>query len=267
MTPTSSGNRHILITGASGGIGAAVTLALAGRATRLTLVARDPARLQALARQVEPKAAGVRVLAADLAATAHFEPLIAAATAEQGPIDVLVNGAGVNAFKRLADTGPDAIGAIVATNILAPMLLSRAVLPQMLARRRGRIVNIGSVMGGVGFAGFSAYCASKFAIRGFSEALRRELAGSGVAVTYVAPRYTRTALNSPAMDRMAKAVKMNIDAPEAVARAIVAAIDGGKAEHAVGFVERILIRANALFPRLVDGALASLNRRMLEHAE
>ncbi len=263
----SNGNRHILITGASGGIGSAVALALADRTTSLTLVARDPARLQAVAERVAAKAAGVRVLAADLAATPHFEPLVTEAVAGQGPIDVLVNCAGVNAFKRLAATEPEMIGAIVATNILAPMLLSRAVLPQMLERRSGRIVNIGSVMGGVGFAGFSAYCASKFAIRGFSEALRRELAGSGVAVTYVAPRYTRTALNSPAMDRMAKAVKMNIDAPEAVARAIVKAINGGKAEHAIGFVERILLRLNALFPRLVDGVLASLNRRMLEHAE
>jgi short-subunit dehydrogenase len=262
-----NGSRHILITGASGGIGAAVTLALADRATRLTLVARDPTRLAALARQVEGKAAGVRVLAADLAATAHFEPLIAAATTEQGPIDVLVNCAGVNAFKRLAETEERIVAAIVATNILAPMLLSRAVLPQMLERHAGRIVNIGSVMGGVGFAGFSAYCASKFAVRGFSEALRRELNGSGVAVTYVAPRYTRTTLNSAAMDRMAVAVKMNVDAPEVVARAIVKAINGGKAEHAVGFVERILLRINALFPRLVDGALASLNKRMLEHAE
>jgi short-subunit dehydrogenase len=263
----SKSERHILITGASGGIGAAVALALAEPATRLTLVARDPARLAALAQRIEAKSAGVRVLLADLAATAHFEPLIAAATAAQGPIDVLVNCAGVNAFKRLAETEPEIVAAIVATNILAPMLLSRAVLPQMLERRRGRIVNIGSVMGGVGFAGFSAYCASKFAVRGFSEALRRELAGSGVAVTYVAPRYTRTALNSPAMDRMALAVKMNMDAPEAVARAIVKAINGGKAEHAIGFVERILLRINALFPRLVDGALASLNKRMLEHAE
>jgi short-subunit dehydrogenase len=263
----SDGIRHILITGASGGIGAAVTQALADPATRLTLVARDPARLQALAQQLGGKAAGVHVLAADLSATAEFGPLVAAATAAQGPIDVLVNCAGVNAFKRLAETEPAAIAAIVATNILAPMLLSRAVLPQMLERRRGRIVNIGSVMGGVGFAGFSAYCASKFAVRGFSEALRRELNGSGVAVTYVAPRYTRTALNSPQMDRMAKAVKMNMDAPDAVARAIVRAINGGKAEHAIGFVERILLRTNALFPRLVDGALASLNKRMLEHAE
>jgi len=259
--------RHILITGASGGIGAAVTLALADQSTRLTLVARDPSRLQALARQVETKAAAVNVLAVDLSATAHFEPLIAAAVAAQGPIDVLVNCAGVNAFKRLAETEPEIVAAIVATNILVPMLLSRAVLPQMLERQRGRIVNIGSVMGGVGFAGFSAYCASKFAVRGFSESLRRELNGSGVAVTYVAPRYTRTALNSPQMDRMAKAVKMNMDSPEAVARAIVLAINGGKAEHAIGFVERLLLRINALFPRLVDGALASLNKRMLEHAE
>src|SRR6185369_16921111 len=99
-----NGNRHILITGASGGIGSAVALALADAQTRLTLVARDPARLATVAQQVEAKAASVNVLAADLSATAHFEPLIAAAIAAQGPIDVLINCAGVNAFKRLAET-------------------------------------------------------------------------------------------------------------------------------------------------------------------
>jgi short-subunit dehydrogenase len=122
-------------------------------------------------------------------------------------------------------------------------------------------------MGGVGFAGFSAYCASKFAVRGFSESLRRELRDSGIAVTYVAPRYTRTALNSSTMERMASAVNMNMDSPDVVARAIVRAIDGGKAEHAIGFMERILLGINAVFPRLVDGALASLNKRILEHAD
>ena len=238
----SNGNRHILITGATGGIGSAVALALADRSTRLTLVARDPARLALVAQQIEAKGAAVNGIVIDLAATADFMPLVDAATEAQGPIDVLVNCAGINAFKRLVETGAEMIAAIVATNILAPMLLCRAVLPGMLQRRSGRIVNIGSVMGGVGFAGFSAYCASKFAIRGFSESLRRELKDSGVAVTYVAPRYTRTALNSAAMDRMAVAVKMNMDAPDAVARAIVQAIDDGCAEHSIGFVERILIK-------------------------
>jgi len=129
----SQGNRHILITGASGGIGAAVATALADKATRLTLVARDKVRLDALADALKGKAAAVDAVPFDLGTTARFESLVGSATAAQGPIDVLVNCAGVNAFKRLTETDPVAIGSIVATNILAPMLLSRAVLPQMIA--------------------------------------------------------------------------------------------------------------------------------------
>jgi short-subunit dehydrogenase len=263
----SSIERHILITGATGGIGSETALALAGTGTRLTLLARDPARLAALAERLRAQAAAVNVISADLRETGRFADLVAGAIAAQGPIDILINCAGVNDFHRFSAAAPATIEALVATNILAPMLLARAVLPGMLERRRGRIVNIGSVMGGVGFAGFAVYCASKFALRGFSEALRRELKASGVSVTYVAPRYTRTALNSHAMDRMAKAVGMKTDAPAAVARAIAAAIDGAKAEHTIGRMERLLVRLNAVFPRLVDSSLATTNKRMLDHVE
>jgi short-subunit dehydrogenase len=159
------------------------------------------------------------------------------------------------------------IEAMVTTNLLAPIALCRAVLPAMLQRRKGRIVNVGSVMGGVGFAGFGVYCGTKFGLRGFSEALRRELKGSGVSVAYVAPRYTRTALNTAVMDRMAKAVGMNTDTPERVARAIAAAVSDRKAEHTIGGVERLLVRVNGLLPGIVDFGLAGLNRRMLEHVD
>lgn len=259
--------RHILITGATGGIGAATALAIADAGTRLSLAARDPQRLQALAAELAGKAAAVATFSADLTVADSCRDLVMRAIAEQGPIDVVVNCAGANDFQRFAAAEPATIERLILTNFLAPVLLTRAALPEMLVRRRGRIVNIGSVMGGVGFAGFAVYCATKFGLRGFSEALRRELKGSGVAVTYIAPRYTRTALNSGAMDRMAKAVGMKIDEPKAVARIIAATIEAGKAERTIGGMERLLLRLNALFPRLVDAALATLNRRMLDHVE
>jgi short-subunit dehydrogenase len=180
---------------------------------------------------------------------------------------VLVNCAGVNDFGRFADASPERIETLIVTNLLAPIQLCRAVLPGMLKRGRGRIVNVGSVMGGVGFAGFGVYCATKFGLRGFSEALRRELKGSGVSVATVAPRYTRTALNTAVMDRMARAVRMNTDAPQKAADAIVTAVNGVKPEHTIGAMERLLVRVNGLLPGAVDTALATLNRRMLDHAD
>jgi short-subunit dehydrogenase len=259
--------QHILITGATGGIGGATARAVAGRGVRLSLVARDAVRLATLQSELEGRASTVAVFSADLTDAASRSALVEQAIAAHGPIDVLVNCAGVNAFQKFAAAAPESVERMILTNVLAPMLLTRAVLPGMIARRRGRIVNIGSVMGGIGFAGFAAYCGSKFGLRGFSEALRRELRGSGVEVTYVAPRYTKTALNTGAMDRMARAVGMKIDEPQAVARAIAATIDAGKAEHTIGGMERLLFRLNALFPRLVDTGLATLNRRMLDHVE
>lgn len=260
-------SRHILITGATGGIGAETAIALADCDTRLTLVARNPESLKRLADRLAPRAAKVMTIAADLGLAGAAGDVVATAIVAQGPIDVLVNCAGINDFRRFADAAPATIEALIVTNLHAPLQLSRAALPGMLARRRGRIVNVGSVMGGVGFAGFSVYCATKFGLRGFSEALRREIKGSGVSVAYVAPRYTLTGLNSAAMDRMARAVGMNTDAPRVAARPIVAAVNGGKVEHTIGVMERLLVRVNALLPRLVDTGLASLNRRMLEHVE
>ncbi|GAB2176688.1 SDR family oxidoreductase [Dongia sp. agr-C8] len=259
--------RHILLTGASGGIGAATAAALAARGSRLTLVARDPARLRRLADRLAPRAAGTAVIAADLGVSGTAARVIAQATEMLGGIDVLVNCAGVNDFGRFTFAAPERIEALIATNLLAPIQLCRAALPGMLAQGRGRIVNVGSVMGGVGFAGFGVYCASKFGLRGFSEALRRELRGSGVSVTYVAPRYTRTALNTDAMDRMAQDVRMNTDAPETAAGVIAAAVFGTKTEHTIGAMERLLVRLNGLLPGVVDRSLATLNRRMLDHAD
>lgn len=260
-------SRHILLTGATGGIGAATAGTLAAPGTKLTLVARDPARLRELADRLALSCGGVATVAADLSVSSVAADVVAQATDAQGEIEVLVNCAGINDFGRFAVAAPDTIDIMVATNLLAPVQLTRAVLPGMLARGRGRIVNVGSVMGGVGFAGFGVYCATKFGLRGFSEALRRELRGSGVSVAYVAPRYTRTALNTVAMDRMAQAVRMNTDAPETAARAIAAAVDGSKADHVIGLVERLLVRFNGLLPGVMDISLARLNRRMAEHAE
>jgi short-subunit dehydrogenase len=259
--------RHILLTGATGGIGAATAKALAVPGTKLTLVARNAERLQRLADSLAQFCSGVATVAADLSAPGVAAGVVAQAAAAHGDIDVLVNCAGINDFGRFANASPDRIEALIATNLLAPMQLTRAALPDMLARGRGRIVNVGSVMGGVGFAGFGVYCATKFGLRGFSEALRRELRGSGVSVAYVAPRYTRTALNTAAMDRMAQAVRMNTDAPETAARAIAAAVDGVKADHVIGVIERLLVRVNGLLPGVMDISLARLNRRMAEHAE
>ena len=113
-------HRHILLTGASGGIGAATAAALADRNTRLTLVARNPERLRRLADNLASRTGGVVTVAADLGAAGTAAQVIAEATAAQDAIDVLVNCAGVNDFGRFADASPERIETLVVTNLLAP---------------------------------------------------------------------------------------------------------------------------------------------------
>jgi short-subunit dehydrogenase len=260
MQPTTLS--HILITGATGGIGAELAGQLARRDVRLSFVARDASRLDGLVGAVAGTAYSATAIVADLGDSRAAGDIVAEARRRHGPIDVLVNNAALPGFGHIADLAPADIERVFAVNVLAPVLLARAVVPEMCARGRGQIVNIGSIFGSIGFAGFSAYSSGKFALRGFSEALRRELDGSGVSVTYVAPRYTKTGLNAPAVRSLAEATGMAMDEPQDVARQIVAAIERRQAELVIGRAERFFVRINALWPKLVDRGLAKTTRRI-----
>ena len=111
------------------------------------------------------------------------------------------------------------------------------------------------MFGSIAFPCFAAYSASKFALRGFSQALRRELSGSGVGVTYIAPRAVKTPFNPPVVHRMAALGMMHMDDPLWVAQKIVRAIEKGKDEVYLGFPESLFARVNALLPRIVDRAI------------
>jgi short-subunit dehydrogenase len=258
---------HLLVTGATGGIGAATAAAFARRGCRLTLVARHHDRLADLAAILGALGADAAIHPADLSRPADLAGLVRQVIERRGPIDILINNAAINWFGRFETMPAIEIDRLVDLDLKAPMQLARTVLPIMLARGSGMIVNIGSVFGGVGFAGFAGYSACKFALRGFSEALRRELRGSGVAVLYVAPRYTRTAANAGAIERMAAAVGLRVDEPARVAKRIVAATMARRAETVLGWPERLLVGCNAVFPRLVDVALARTTDGILSVAD
>lgn len=247
--------KRILITGAAGGIGSQLALELAGKGATLGLVGRDAAKLDALVQAVKSRGGKAHVITGDLAAPDAAQAVAEAANVAMGGVEVLVNCAGIAQFGLFEEQSPQALEALWRVNVLAPVQLARAVLPQMMARRYGQIVNVGSIFGSIGFAYFTNYSASKFAMRGFSEALRRELDGSGVTVTYVAPRYTRTALNDGMVSRMAEAVGMNTDDPALVARHVARAIEQERKDCYIGWPESLFVRINALLPRLVDGAL------------
>ena len=251
----------VLLTGAGSGIGLATAKRLAAAGASLALVGRDAARLAQASDAVARAGGKGHTIAFDLAAPdADHVALVGRVRDALGGLDLLVNNAGISSFCPLVDEDAARIERIVRTNLIAPMLLARAVLPGLLAQGTGRIVNVGSVYGSIGFAYFSAYSASKFGLRGFSEALRRELADTGVGVTYVAPRGVRTDMNPGTVYAMSEQVKATFDAPEVVADAIVRAVGARRAEVFVGQPEGFFARLNGVLPRFVDNALRKQNR-------
>jgi short-subunit dehydrogenase len=134
----------------------------------------------------------------------------------------------------------------------------------MKRRNAGQIANIGSIVGSIPLAYFAAYSSAKAGLRAFSEALRRELAGTKISVTYVAPRAVRTPMLTPEIQQYANLTGMNIDPPEIIAKRIVTAIKQRRKDVYIGFPERLFVRLNAAMPRLVDAAVASNDRKAMK---
>ncbi len=253
---------RVLLTGACGGIGRALLAELLARGASIGMVDRRGDDLNDVASQHSGNASRIEAICADITDDAGRDQILRRMHERFGGVDILINNAGILAFTEFARHDPAAIEQMMRVNISAPLVLTRSLLPEMISRGHGRIVNVGSIFGSIGFAWHAAYSASKYALRGFSEALRRELEGSGVGVTYVAPRAVRTALNPPEVYRMAERIGMKMDEPEQVARQIVRAIEQDRKDVYLGFPESFFVRINALLPRLVDGALRRQNSLM-----
>lgn len=241
-----------VLTGASGGIGAAMAEALAATGVRLLLVGRRAQVLDALAARLRAQSVPV---VADIASVDGREAVLRACAALPGGVDILINNAGINAFGAFETMPPPAIADQLGTNLLAPMLLAQSLLPALRRVPRGLIVNVGSALGSLGYPGYVGYAASKFGLRGFSEALRRELADSTVGVLYLAPRATHTAINSDRAMALNRALGNATDAPEVVAAALLRQLRSERPYQAIGGPERVFARLNALLPGLIDRAI------------
>lgn len=242
---------RFLMTGASGGIGQAMVAQLCAGGAKLLLVGRQSATLQALVQKFPGQ---VELVFADLRERQGRDAVLAAAR-DMGGLNGLINLAGVNQFALLEYQDDEAIAAMVALNVTATLQLTRHMLPLLRQQTNALLVNVGSTFGSIGYPGFSAYCATKFALRGFSEALRRELADTRVKVLYVAPRATRTSMNAAAVVELNRQLKVSMDDPQAVARQIVRAIEREREELYLGWPEKLFVRLNSLLPRMVDQAL------------
>lgn len=182
-----------LVTGGSRGIGLAIAQALAGAGAKVAVCARDGAKAQAAAKELP---GGARGYACDVGVAKQVEDTVAAIERDLGPIDVLVNNAGITRDGLLFRTGEEDWDAVLATNLKGAFLMTKHAARGMIKRRWGRIVNITSVVGMMGNKGQANYAASKAGLIGFSKAVARELASRNVLVNSVAPGYIETELTA-----------------------------------------------------------------------
>ncbi|MCY1505748.1 3-phenylpropionate-dihydrodiol/cinnamic acid-dihydrodiol dehydrogenase [compost metagenome] len=242
---------RVLLTGASGGIGLALAEQLCARGAQVLAVSRKRDALAALLGRYPQQLAWT---GADLRQAQGRQRVLDAARA-MGGVNLLVNAAGVNRFAMLEQVDDSQIEDMLALNVTATLQLTRALLPLLRQQSHALVVNVGSTYGSIGYPGYAVYCASKFALRGFSEALRRELADTQVNVLYVAPRATRTDMNSQAAMALNAALKVGVDEPGQVAGAVIAAIEKDLSELYLGWPEKLFVRLNGMLPGLVDRAL------------
>ena len=186
--------RVVLVTGAGRGIGRAVALAFAREGARVALVGRTKKSLTDVAKEIKDLDAPAAVLPGDVSDEGVVSRVVAAAEQQLGPIDVLVNNAGIFVAAPVEKMDTLVFDRVLAVNLRGPFLMSRAVLPGMKSRRRGHVVNVASTAGRRGFAGGGAYCASKFGLAGLSEAMMYEARTSDVRVSVVYPSTVATDL-------------------------------------------------------------------------
>lgn len=204
-----------LVTGASRGIGLAIARTLGRMGAKLALCARDPKRLGAVTAEFERSAVPVLSVPSDVTRPSDLASLVAKTEESLGPIEILVNNAGIGYFAPVQEASESNWDAVLDTNLKAVFLLSRLVAPGMISRRSGHIVNIASLAGKNAFAGGAIYCASKWGVLGLTQCIAEDLRQHGIRVSAICPGSVATDF-SP---HTAKSVEKMLQ-PEDVAHAV-----------------------------------------------
>jgi short-subunit dehydrogenase len=249
----SAAGKRVLITGASSGVGAALARELAAQAAVVGLIARRRDRLAEVLAACQETSPDSTTWVADLADTDSVRPLAVAAWDALGGIDVLVNNAAVPKRRAVTALAPSDVESVMAVNFFAPMRMTLAVLPRMLERGDGMIVNVSSVGGRLGIIHESAYCASKFALCGWSESLAVDLHGTGISVKLIEPGPVDTEIwDQPDNDDpLYDGPKFS---PEEVAQGIIAALGSDGFEHYVPDMKAVVDLKNADIDAYIAGA-------------
>jgi short-subunit dehydrogenase len=252
---------RILLTGASSGIGHALALRLAEQGAHLVLASRNQERLTSLAESIHGGKA--IVIPTDVTDPAQRARLIEQTLAALGGLDILINNAGVGALGFFEDADEERLRRIMEVNFFGATELTRLALPHLRTGRHPMIVNIASVLGRRAIPGCVEYCASKFAMVGWSEALRAELVRQGIHVLLVCPGGVETEFDAHMIEQRTQMGFRNRKRMSAdrCARQIITAMRRRKNEVVITASAKLVVWLNCLAPRLLDWVLARYARR------
>ena len=236
--------RVVIVTGASSGIGRAIAARIGRAGTTVVLAARRADELATLAGEIEAAGGAAVVVPTDVRDPAAIADLVDRATRVTGRLDGLVNNAGIGGASSILSADA-AVEKLIDVNLRAPIRLMSAVVPIMREQRSGSIVNIGSVAGEIGISG--TYSATKFALRGMTDSVRRELAGTGIGVTLIEPGFIATPLNAD---------RPGLPGPEIVAAAVERALKRPRRRVVVPARYRVAILVANALPAVTDRVFA-----------
>lgn len=250
----------VVITGASSGIGKESASEFAKLRASVVLVSRDKDKLEEVAKELSQYQTQILVCACDISQKDQVNQMSKQVLEKFGTVDVLVNNAGFGIYGNFNDLKAEGIESQMATNYLGMVYCTKTFLPKMLEQKSGHIVNVASVAASFGIPGMAGYCASKFAMLGFSESLYHELKGSGIGITVVSPIMVKTNFfnhNSfNKMPRYTTALSANT-----VAKAVVRAASSPRLEIVVPQFVRIAIWFKQTFPYLINPIVGLIFRR------
>jgi short-subunit dehydrogenase len=257
---------RILITGASQGIGRSLAEAAAGKGGRVLAAARSAELLRELAGKVRSRGDVLEVVQADITNADDRRSMLEAAVHHFGGLDILVNNAGIGATGHFAEVSPERLRKIMEVNFFGVAETTRIFLPLLRLGNYPAVVNVSSIAGKRGIPARSEYSASKFAVQGFSEALRAELAKDGIDVLVICPGLTQTNFSHNMLEQKAK---MPLDhlrgmTAEQVALATLRAIESGRHETCLTFQGKLITTISRFFPRLADRIAARKVRALFE---
>lgn len=245
---------RVLVTGASQGIGKAIAEAAAAKGMKVLASARSVDLLNQLAESVRKAGQTLEVVQADVATDEGRNAMVRAAKEKFGGLDVLINNAGIGATGHFADSSPEVLRSIIETNFFGTVETTRACLPLLMEGTTPAVVNVSSILGRRAIPGRSLYCASKFAVEGWTQAIRGEFARFNIDVITVNPGLTQTNFSQNMLEKKAKQSldHMRGMTSEEVALETLNALAKGKKTVNLTFQGKALLFANRFFPGLID---------------